>query len=93
MAALERAIWQYADPSDAAPAAFRSWQARALIEDRNATSAEGLATRVPFELPQRILWDQLDDFVYSYRRMAWGLARTAMTASGLYAYDVRPSRW
>ena len=49
--------------SDAAPAAFRSWQARALIEDRNATSAEGLATRVPFELPQRILWEQLDDFV------------------------------
>ena len=49
--------------SDAAPAAFRSWQARALVDDKMATYAEGLATRVPFELPQRILWEHLDDFV------------------------------
>ena len=28
-----------------------------------ATAAEGLATRVGFELPQQILWRQLDDFV------------------------------
>lgn len=47
----------------AAPAAFRSWQARALISDEMHTAAEGLATRVPFELPQRIMWDKLDDFV------------------------------
>jgi threonine dehydratase len=49
--------------SEAAPAAFRSWRARALVEGEMATTAEGLATRVPFELPQRILWEQLDDFV------------------------------
>ncbi|MEA2273913.1 MAG: hypothetical protein QOI98_2621, partial [Solirubrobacteraceae bacterium] len=49
--------------SEAAPAAFRSWQARALLEDRMGTAAEGLATRVAFELPQRILWEHLDDFV------------------------------
>jgi threonine dehydratase len=49
--------------SEAAPAAFRSWQARALLDGENATFAEGLATRVPFELPQRILWEHLDDFV------------------------------
>ena len=49
--------------SEAAPAAFRSWESRALVEDETATFAEGLATRVPFELPQRILWEQLDDFV------------------------------
>jgi threonine dehydratase len=49
--------------SSAAPAAYRSWQARELLEDRMETSAEGLATRVAFELPQRILWKQLDDFV------------------------------
>ena len=49
--------------SDAAPAAFRSWQARALLDAENATFAEGLATRVPFELPQQILWEHLDDFV------------------------------
>ncbi len=49
--------------AEAAPAAFRSWQARALVEAENATYAEGLATRVPFELPQQILWEHLDDFV------------------------------
>ncbi len=27
------------------------------------TFAEGLATRTAFSLPQRILWDHLDDFV------------------------------
>jgi threonine dehydratase len=48
--------------SEAAPAAFRSWQARAPVEDAMA-HAEGLATRVPFELPQRILRDDLADFV------------------------------
>ena len=47
----------------AAPAAYRSWQARQLLEDRMETRAEGLATRVAFELPQRILWEHLDDFV------------------------------
>ena len=49
--------------SSAAPAAYRSWQARELLEDRMETHAEGLATRVAFELPQRILWEHLDDFV------------------------------
>ena len=49
--------------SEAAPAAFRSWQAHSLLDGEMETSAEGLATRVPFELPQRILWDLLDDFV------------------------------
>ena len=49
--------------SEAAPAAYRSWKARALVEDRMATFAEGLATRTAFELPQRILWERLDEFV------------------------------
>ncbi len=47
----------------AAPAAFRSWQEHRLVEDRMETFAEGLATRTAFELPQRILWQWLDDFV------------------------------
>jgi threonine dehydratase len=46
-----------------APAAYRSWKARRLIPDQMATFAEGLATRTPFEMPQRILWEKLDDFV------------------------------
>jgi threonine dehydratase len=49
--------------SDAAPAAYRSWRERRLVEDRMETFAEGLATRTAFELPQRILWKSLDDFV------------------------------
>lgn len=49
--------------SEAAPAAYRSWKARALVEDSMGTFAEGLATRTAFELPQRILWQHLDDFV------------------------------
>jgi threonine dehydratase len=49
--------------SEAAPTAYRSWRARSLLEGANATFAEGLATRTAFELPQRILWEMLDDFV------------------------------
>ncbi len=49
--------------SEAAPAAYRSWRERALVEDTMATLAEGLATRTAFELTQRILWELLDDFV------------------------------
>jgi threonine dehydratase len=49
--------------SAAAPAAQRSWQARALRTDDNSTMAEGLATGTAFELTQQILWDKLDDFV------------------------------
>ena len=49
--------------AEQAPAAFRSWRARGVVEDRMGTAAEGLATRVGFELPQTILWELLDDFV------------------------------
>jgi threonine dehydratase len=49
--------------SEAAPAAFCSWQDRRLVVDRMQTVAEGLATRTAFELPQRILWQWLDAFV------------------------------
>ena len=49
--------------SEAAPAAYRSWREGAIAEDRMGTAAEGLATRVGFELPQQILREHLDDFV------------------------------
>jgi threonine dehydratase len=49
--------------SEAAPAAWRSWNTRSLVEDRMETAAEGLATRTAFQLPQRILWEHLDDFL------------------------------
>jgi len=47
----------------AAPAAFKSWQDKKLVKDKMETFAEGLATRTAFALPQRILWEHLDDFV------------------------------
>ncbi|HSS74875.1 MAG TPA: pyridoxal-phosphate dependent enzyme, partial [Gaiellaceae bacterium] len=49
--------------SDAAPAAYRSWKEGVIAEDRMGTAAEGLATRVGFELPQQILRERLSDFV------------------------------
>ena len=49
--------------SEAAPAAYRSWQAGVLVEDATSTFAEGLATRTAFELPQQIMRALLDDFV------------------------------
>ena len=48
--------------SEVAPAAYRSWRAGTLVEDRTSTFAEGLATRTAFGLPQQIMRD-LDDFV------------------------------
>ena len=49
--------------SEAAPAAYKSWKAHELLEDRMGTVAEGLATRTAFALPQRIMQRLLDDFV------------------------------
>ena len=49
--------------SEQAPAAYRSWQSRELVDAPNATRAEGLATATPFALPQAILQRLLDDFV------------------------------
>jgi threonine dehydratase len=61
--AIDPAIRVIGVQSEAAPTAYRSWRERRLVEDRMETSAEGLATRTAFELPQSILWQWLDDFV------------------------------
>lgn len=49
--------------SEAAPAAYRAWRERTLVEDEMHTFAEGLQTRVAFAVPQQILAQHLDDFV------------------------------
>ncbi|MGH6915057.1 MAG: pyridoxal-phosphate dependent enzyme [Geminicoccales bacterium] len=50
--------------SEGAPAAFRSWRSGQVVEEHEVrTFAEGLATRVGFELPQRMIRERLDDFV------------------------------
>jgi len=61
--AIRPAIEVIGAQSEAAPAAYRSWREGRLCEDRMETFAEGLATRVGFELPQRILRRHLDHFV------------------------------
>jgi threonine dehydratase len=47
----------------AAPAAYLTWKNRQYTTAQMGTEAEGLATRAPFMLPQRILWQHLDHFV------------------------------
>lgn len=50
--------------SEAAPAMWHAWKNRSLDEyPTMKTEHEGLATRVPFEMPSRILWELLDDFL------------------------------
>jgi threonine dehydratase len=49
--------------AEKAPSAYLSWQAGKPVEATTSTWAEGLATRTPFELPQRILRRLLDHFV------------------------------
>jgi threonine dehydratase len=50
--------------SEQAPAMWHAWKNRTLDPyPTMETEHEGLATRVPFELTNRILWDLLHDFV------------------------------
>ena len=49
--------------AEKAPAAYLSWKSREHVEAKMETFAEGLATRVPFELTQSIMGDLLDDFL------------------------------
>lgn len=50
--------------SDAAPAMWNAWKSRKLDAcPTMETEHEGLATRVPFELTNQILWELLDEFV------------------------------
>lgn len=50
--------------SAAAPALYHAWHERHLRPHaRMETAHEGLATRVPFEMTIRMMWELLDDFV------------------------------
>lgn len=50
--------------SEAAPAMWHAWRNRNLDPyPTMKTEHEGLATRVPFELPSTILWELLSDFI------------------------------
>lgn len=86
--------------SEASPAAYESWRQRNLLTAPNRTFAEGLATGVAFELPQSILWHNLDDFLLVSedeirQAMLWmlqhthSLAEAAGAASLAAAYKIR----
>jgi threonine dehydratase len=47
----------------ASPAAYESWRQRRPVEAPSRTFAEGLATGMPFALPQEILRQHLTDFI------------------------------
>jgi len=49
--------------AEKAPSAYLSWKEGRRVEAGMETFAEGLATRAPFDLPQAILRQHLDDFV------------------------------
>jgi len=76
----------------ASPAAYESWRAGRAVSAPDRTFAEGLATGSAFELPQRVLREQLDDFVLVsddeiLRAMVWMLERahTLAEAAGAAA--------
>jgi len=49
--------------AEKAPAAYLSWKERKIVSAPMTTVAEGLQTKMGYELTQSILWDYLDDFI------------------------------
>jgi threonine dehydratase len=85
--AINPAIRVIGAQSEAAPAAYESWQQKRIVERANRTFAEGLATAVGFNFPQQIMWKLLDDFVLVsdeeiLQAMYWMLERAHTLAEG-----------
>ncbi|HLI90294.1 MAG TPA: threonine/serine dehydratase [Ktedonobacteraceae bacterium] len=85
--AINPAIRVIGAQSEASPAAYESWRQHRVVNAENRTFAEGLATGVAFELPQRIMWQYLDDFVLLsdeeiQRAMIWMIERAHTLAEG-----------
>jgi threonine dehydratase len=73
--------------SEASPAAYESWRQKRIVEAPNRTFAEGLATGVAFELPQKIMQELLYDFVLVSEEeimhaMVWMIERAHTLAEG-----------
>jgi threonine dehydratase len=73
--------------AEASPAAYESWHQHRLVTAPNRTFAEGLATGTAFELPQKILWNSLDDFLLVseteiQQAMIWMLEHAHSLAEG-----------
>ena len=61
--AIEPGIQVIGVQAAGAPAAYLSWKKGGVVEAPVETAAEGLATRMGYELPLRVMRDLLDDFV------------------------------
>ncbi|MGZ3618094.1 MAG: threonine ammonia-lyase [Ktedonobacteraceae bacterium] len=73
--------------SEASPAAYESWRQKRIVEAPNRTFAEGLATGVAFELPQKIMKELLQDFMLVSEEeimhaMVWMIERAHTLAEG-----------
>jgi len=73
--------------SEASPAAYESWRQKRIVEAPNHTFAEGLATGVAFELPQKIMQSLLHDFMLVSEEeimhaMIWMIERAHTLAEG-----------
>jgi threonine dehydratase len=73
--------------SEASPAAYESWRQKRIVEAPNHTFAEGLATGVAFELPQKIMQELLYDFMLVSEEeimhaMVWMIERAHTLAEG-----------
>jgi threonine dehydratase len=73
--------------SEASPAAYETWRQRRLVEAPNRTFAEGLATGIAFELPQKIMRELLHDFMLVSEEeimhsMVWMIERAHTLAEG-----------
>jgi len=73
--------------SEASPAAYETWRQRRLVNAPNRTFAEGLATGVAFELPQKIMRELLHDFMLVTEEelmhaMVWMIERAHTLAEG-----------
>ncbi len=60
---IDPSIEVLAVQSEQAQAGYLSWKQGEIVESEMATSAEGIATRVGYELPLQIMSDLLDDFL------------------------------
>ena len=80
-AAVNPELQVIAVQSDAAPSAYLSWKEARPVEAENHTHAEGLATRTPFELPQRIMRAHLHDFVLVSEEEIRAAQRTMIEAT------------
>ena len=87
--------------AEGAPVVANSWRERALLQyDAVDTFAEGLATRIAFEYPARIIWDRIDGFtlvtddemraaMLALMESAWIVAEGAGAASTAAAFKMR----